>query len=85
MRKICGIVAVGAVMAAAGGCAPMLNGFAVSPACGMQSRAYRQPSAYVARQQVAQIQSRYSYRSASYAGPLRGAEGWKSLASGECR
>jgi hypothetical protein len=86
MRAIGGFLAVGAAMVLAAGCAPMMNGFAVAPGCGgMQARAYYRPSLYSTHQRVAALQAQYSYRSSAYAGPIRRADGWKSLSSGECR
>ena len=86
MRRIGGFLAVGAVLLGASGCAPMLNGLSFNPGCSaMQARAYHTTSQFTSRQRVSAIQSRYSYRSAAYDGPLRRQAGWKSLSSGECR
>jgi hypothetical protein len=85
MRKIGGFLAVGVVAMAASGCAPMLSGLSLNPGCSaMQARAYHTTSQFQVRQQVSAIQARYSY-SARYAGPIRKAQGWQSLAAGECR
>ncbi|HEX6749552.1 MAG TPA: hypothetical protein VF092_19815 [Longimicrobium sp.] len=87
MRRIGGFLAVGAVMLATSACA---NGFAFagfrpSESCSVtQARAYRVSSIMSTRSQVSAVQARYSYN-ARYVGPLRQQEGWKSLASGECR
>ncbi|HSU16506.1 hypothetical protein [Longimicrobium sp.] len=86
MRRIGGFLAVGAVMLSASSCAPMMNGLSFSPGCSaMQARAYHTTSQFTSRQRVSAIQSRYSNTSRNYAGPIRGAQGWNSLASGECR
>jgi hypothetical protein len=88
MRRTGGFLAMAAVTLAASACAPMFNGVSVAPGCGyMQARSYHSTSTsfFNSQQRVSAIQSRYNTRSASYAGPIRGAQGWRSLASGECR
>ena len=86
MRGIGGFLAVGAVLLGASGCAPMLSGVSFTPGCSaMQAHAYHTTSQFASRQQVSAIQSRYSLQARSFPGPIRQAEGWKSLASGECR
>jgi hypothetical protein len=77
---------VGAVLLGASGCAPMLSGLSFNPGCSsMQARAYHTTSQFASRQRVGAMQSRYSLQARSYPGPIRQAEGWKSLSSGECR
>jgi hypothetical protein len=86
MRGIGGFLAVGAVLLGASGCAPMLNGLSFNPGCSsMQARAYHTTSQFTSKQRVSAVQARYSLQARSYPGPIRQAEGWKSLSSGECR
>ena len=57
----------------------------LNPGCGaMQARSYHVTSQFQARQKVSAIQARYSpsYR---YQAAGLSSDGWRSLASGECR
>jgi len=86
MRGLGRWLAVGAAVATVG-CSPGLlsGGMRVNPGCGaMQARSYHVTSQFQTRQRVSAIQSRYtpSYR---YAAATMSSNGWKSLASGECR
>ena len=78
-----------AVAAAVGtaGCSPGLlsGGMQLNPGCGVaQARSYHLTSQFTVRQKVSAIQARYSpaYR---YSAATMGTQGWKALASGECR
>ncbi|HET7464407.1 MAG TPA: hypothetical protein VFJ82_24320 [Longimicrobium sp.] len=86
MRGIGRWLAVAAMVGTAG-CSPGLlsGGMRVTPGCGaMQARSYHVTNQWATRQKVSAIQSRYSpsYR---YSAAGLGSNGWKSLASGECR
>ncbi len=86
MRRIGRWLAMAAVIGTAG-CSPGLlsGGLQLNPGCGaMQARSYHTTSQFTVRQKVSAIQARYSpsYR---YSAAGLGSNGWKSLASGECR
>jgi hypothetical protein len=86
MRGIGRWLAVAAVVGTAG-CSPGLlsGGMQLNPGCGVaQARAYHTTSQFTVRQKVSAIQARYSpsYR---YSAAGMGTQGWKALASGECR
>jgi hypothetical protein len=86
MRRIGRCVALVAVIGTSA-CSPGLlsGGMRLNPGCGAaQARSYHTTSQFTARQRVAAIQARYSpaYR---YSAASLGSQGWKSLASGECR
>ena len=90
MRNVKKLLGLGAVAAAVtlGGCAPGFH-FGGSPQVGFRGgcsqithQAYRTTSIFQTRQKVAAIQSRFSL-GARYA--PASTQGWKSIASGECR
>jgi len=87
MRGMGRWLAMAAVALGTAGCSPGLlsGGMRVNPGCGVaQARSYHQTQQWATRQKVSAIQARFSpsYR---FTTAGLGSNGWKSLASGECR